>query len=64
MRLKIPCIRINTPYGPIEIGGKCTPEFKDKEVMVEPPKPAPILPILLIGSIAVGAALIIARKKK
>jgi len=64
LRLKIPCIRVHTVYGPIEIGGKCTPEFKDKEVKVKPPEPAPILPILLIGSAAVGAALLIARRKK
>ncbi|MCL6577978.1 MAG: hypothetical protein K6T73_01140 [Candidatus Bathyarchaeota archaeon] len=67
VKVTIPCITINTPFGPVKIGGQCTPEMTPvtKDIPVPEAKPAiNVMPLVLLGGAGIAAMLVISRKKK
>ena len=67
IKVKFPCLKINTPFGPVKIGGRCDEEAKIAQRQLEQvPPPSPIVNILPIVLLAGGALslLLILRSKR
>lgn len=68
IKVEFPCFQVETPWGPVKIGGRCGEEAQiaqQKLEQVPPPSPlAPLVPVVLVGAIAIAGILIFKRKSK
>jgi hypothetical protein len=65
LSVTFPCITIQTPYGPVQIGGQCTPNLQNVTTNVTPVKSSltSFMPYLLFIGMAAAIALVVIKPK-
>jgi len=67
IKVAFPCVKLDTPWGPLQVG-KCGEEAKKAaEALEKYPGPSPLedlLPIMLIGGVGLAVVMILMKRKK